>query len=414
MPGSSSLSSHLQNASVLNAAPGLSARVAQPLVALLDFADGTLVRATEAANQDPRDPAIDGTGAYAWAYLEATEAANHLGNNVPRIFRDSAIFIEGARTNDARESWFNTWGLIGSASLATDDAESPDIDSSGQGAATITFTASAADGVNHVTTIAAGVGSDNSSAMISCWLRATSGTEEARIGLLSKDASTLLLSADLTITTTWTRFFFEVVDIGAGVVAPEGRVHNSTDAAARSVEAWGFQVEEASSFASSDIRANDASTPRNLDDLVMAQADIDTRFFVEGFEIFIWPAHASGNIHNDEFIVNGADNIARRRIILDQKTPSESSVVYRANSSTNRTTGNFTFVVGDKITINVQHDGGGGTEEMRVFVNDVEVAGSPVDLSASGSAWSVQDYQFGASTLKTSPFFGVISRPRSL
>lgn len=238
---------------------------------LLDYSlADTMTRATEAAFQDPRSVAAGGKGAYPWAFVGGSEAANWLGSGVMRILGDGAILIEGARTNKMPESDLNTWTLIGSATVSTDDATAPDADTN---ADTVTFTALATDAITHETTIDAGAGSDNDAAIVSCWLRSTSGTEEARIGLMDKDTTTRLLSADLTVTTTWTRFEFEVLDIGAGVVAPDGLIQNSTDAAARSIEVWGFQVEHdtLTNFKTSDIRTSGAAATRNID--IVSYAD---------------------------------------------------------------------------------------------------------------------------------------------
>lgn len=240
-----------------------------PTTLPLDYSRAAFDRATEAANTDTRSPGKGGTGAFAGAFLEASEAANWKLTNVARIFSDGAYLCESARTNDLAESWFDDtlWATIGAAALTSDDAASPDFDSSGESAATLVFSASAADGVSHVTTIGAGAGTDNDSAFISCWLRAVSGTEEARIGLLDKDGVTTLLSGDLPLTTTFTRFTFEVLDIGAGILSPEAIVFNSSDAAARTIEVWGFQVEHNAPFVSSPIRASGAASTRNKDDM---------------------------------------------------------------------------------------------------------------------------------------------------
>ena len=248
---------------------------------LLDYADANFVRATEAANYDPR------TG----AYVESTEPANWLGTGVPCIYADGAVRVEGARTNKMPESSLGTWTLIGSASVSSDDATAPDYDTN---ADTVTFAALATDAVTHPTSIAADASTDNDSAWVSCWLRCTSGTEEARIGLLDKDTTTRLLSADLTVTTTWTRFEFEVADIGAGVVAPAGLIQNSSDAAARSIEAWGFQVEHNAPFVSSDIRTSGAAATRNRDDLEFgAGADLGAVINSQTVQFDFWCAQTS-------------------------------------------------------------------------------------------------------------------------
>ncbi len=259
---------------------------------ILDYNDAdTKTRATEAPFQDPRLPSEGGTGVFAWAYVGGLLAANWLASNVMRIFVDGAILIEEARTNKMPESDLDTWTLIGSATVSTDDATAPDLDTN---ADTITFTALATDAITHETTIAAGAGSDNDSAFVTCWLRCTSGTEEARIGLMDKDTVTRLLSADLTVTTTWTRFSFEVTDIGAGVVAPDGLIQNSSDAAARSIEAWGFQVEHLETIVSSDTRTAGAAGTQNADDaefsaLTAAQAAA----FAASWTLDFWPNWSS-------------------------------------------------------------------------------------------------------------------------
>ncbi len=225
-------------------------QIAQPLnYSLLS----SFTRAGEAAFIDPRTP---------WGFQGGTEALNYLADDVSRVFSDGGILMEEGRTNFMAESWFNTWAAEVGASFLIDNAASPDANISGKSAATVTFSANALSRLRNTTGIVVGAGSDNTDAIVSCWLRSTSGTESARIGLRSKDGSAFLLSTDITVTTTFVRHTFYVADIGAGATQPHGLLVNGTDAAARTIEAWGFQVEHLFEHITSPIRTDGATVTR--------------------------------------------------------------------------------------------------------------------------------------------------------
>ncbi len=252
---------------------------------LLDYNQAdTFIRATEAAFADPRS---------GWAFQAETEAANWKGINVLRLFGDGAVLIEAARENTMPESDLATWVVDGGASISADDATAPDEDTN---ADTVTFGASATDRVRHATTITSGAGSDATEALVSCWLRSTSGTETTRIGLRSKDGAAFLLSADLAVTTTWTRFEFSVADIGTGANSPEGVIQNATDAAARSDEAWGFQVEHLFKFKTSDVRTSGAAATRNKEILRYAAGNYPDRLATGRAKWSVWPSWSSATI----------------------------------------------------------------------------------------------------------------------
>lgn len=370
-------------------------------------------RATEAACSDTRPPLRGGTGAFAGAFLDVTEEGNWPPSGVPRIFTDGAYLCESARKNDLAESWFDDtlWATTGSAVLTSDDAASPDFDSTGESAATVVFSASAADGVSHVTTIGAGVGTDNDSAFVSCWLRSTSGTEEARLGLIDKDGITLLLSGNLTLTTTWTRFSFNVVDIGAGVLSPVAILYNSTDAAARTIEPWGFQVEHNAEFPSTTIRSSGASATRNLDDMRFAAGSWSNRLatgksrvsFVPNFDAVDRALPASVYL----FASFGSAHYLRIRIV---------AAVWRVQffnnageSGGNMLGGTAPWVAGDLITITTDHVSG----VVECTRNGVDALVAPSDLEAAGGSWdNTADTLFvGQNTGNTEHIEGVMTQP---
>lgn len=377
-------------------------RVASASRFLLDYDNATPVRATEAAFVDTRTD----------AFQKTTEAANWKGNNVARIFSDGGLLVEGARTNEMPESWFDTWALVGSATLTTDDATAPDFDSSGEGAATVTFTASATDGVSHATAIAADASTDNDTAIVSCWLRCTSGTEEARIGLLDKDTSTLLLSSDLTITTTWTHFTFEVADIGAGVVTPAGLLYNSTDAAARSVEAWGFQVEHNDPFASTSIRTTGAAATRNKDNTVYNPGDWPTIMATGKWSICWVPNFNSaddptaGRVYAMCFAAAG--HYVRFRF------SGAAWVVWFANTSGNTQLtlngGSSAWSRNDEIVTTVDHI----TGDVTCFKNGSDAESSISALGAAAGSWSIGNaLRVGEDFSGNNQCHGILLRPVS-
>ncbi len=370
---------------------------------LLDYADAdTFARATEAAFVDPRPVAAGGTGAFPWDFVGGSEAANWKGNNVTRINSDGSVMIEGARTNKMPESSLNTWTLLGSASVSTDDATAPD---GAANADTITYAASADDALTHPTTIIAGAGSDNASAMVSCWLRSPSGAQEARIGLMDKDTSTRLLSSDFTVTTTWTRFEFLVADIGAGAASPDGLIQNSTDAAARSIEAWGFQVEEGTAFKSSDIRTAGAAATQNLDDMSFAMANVPDALKSGRFAFTFWAEFDNSHAVNGVNISLIGAAVAVRQVEIQGRTANRFQLRLRGPSGLVTTPPDVVFSIGQAVTVTCDHVAG-----------SIEIAGATagngVTVGTPTGGWAADASLFiGNNGTKATPFFGVISRP---
>lgn len=100
---------------------------------ILDYSEGTMLRSGEAAFVDSRA---------GWRFVGASEATNYKLTNVPRIFTDGAVLIEGSRTNRMPDSsdttvWTGSFGTplqvtgLTGPDLST-DAVSIEDDSNGQ------------------------------------------------------------------------------------------------------------------------------------------------------------------------------------------------------------------------------------------------------------------------------------------
>ena len=227
----------------------------QPLVR---FADGTFTRASEGSYYT-QPPGGEGSTFIAWA-----------SSNVLRydaIDGAPLALFEGSQTNlcnyseDLNQaSWVKT-----GASISGTTATAPD------GAAdccTVAFTASAADMVMRTVTGTA----DNTTYLTTVFARRTSGSGNVRLRVFRRDG-VASVSADLPISTTWTRIEYSV-NWGTGATTPEVGIINDAAGSAQSVEVWGFDVKSTGGsvgpMPTSYIRTTAGSATRNLDLLTYA------------------------------------------------------------------------------------------------------------------------------------------------
>ena len=223
------------------------------------WSDGTFTRTSEGSYYT-QAPGGAGSTFIAWA-----------GSNVLRydaIDGTPLALFEGSQTNlcnyseDLNQA---SWTKTG-ASISGTTATAPDGDADCN---TVAFTASASDSVMRTVTGTA----DNTSYVTTVFARRTSGSGNVRLRVLKRDG-VASLSADLAISTTWTRLEY-VVNWGTGATTPEVGIINDAAGTAQSVEVWGFDVKSAAtvgSFASSYIRTTNGSATRNADVLTYASA----------------------------------------------------------------------------------------------------------------------------------------------
>lgn len=226
----------------------------QPLVR---WSDGTFTRTSEASYYT-QPPGGAGSTFIAWA-----------SSNVLRydaIDGAPLALFEGSQTNlcnyseDLNQA---SWTKTG-ATISGTTATAPDGDADCN---TVSFTASASDSVMRTVSGTA----DNTSYVTTVFARRISGSGNVRLRVLKRDG-VASVSADLPISTTWTRLEY-TVNWGTGATTPEVGIINDVAGTAQDVEVWGFDVKSAAtvgSFASSYIRTTVGSATRNADVLTYA------------------------------------------------------------------------------------------------------------------------------------------------
>lgn len=222
--------------------------LAQPLVRFSDTG-GTFTRTSEGSYYLGA-PGGAGSTFIAWASSNALRYDAIDGTQL-------ALF-EGSQTNlcnyseDLNQA---SWTKTG-ASISGTTATAPD----GQADCnTVTFTASATDMVMRTVTGTA----DNTSYMTTVYARRTSGSGNVRLRIVKRDG-VASVSADLPISTTWTRIEYSV-NWGTGATTPEVGIINDVAGSAQSVEVWGFDVKATLTFPTSYIRTTGGSATRGAD-----------------------------------------------------------------------------------------------------------------------------------------------------
>ena len=222
----------------------------QPLVR---FADGTFTRASEGSYYT-QAPGGAGSTFIAWS-----------SSNVLRydaIDGTPLALFEGAQTNlcnyseDLNQaSWVKTGASISGTTATAPDGEAD--------CNTVAFTANAADMVMRTVTGTA----DNTTYLTTVFARRTSGSGNVRLRVLKRDGIASV-SADLPISTTWTRIEYSV-NWGTGATTPEVGIINDSAGGSQSVEVWGFDVKSTGggvgAMPTSYIRTTAGSATRNLD-----------------------------------------------------------------------------------------------------------------------------------------------------
>lgn len=218
----------------------------QPLVR---FADGTFTRTSEGSYYVAA-PGGAGSTFIDWAL-----------SNVMRMDSVDGLplaLFEGSQTNICQysedlnqASWTKTGATIsGTTATAPDGAAD---------CCTVTFTASASDSV--MRTVASSA--DNVVYMTTVFARRTTGSGNVRLRVVKRDG-VVAVSADLPISTTWTRIEY-LLNWGTGATTPEVGIINDVAGTAQNVEVWGFDSKATLTFPTSYIRTVGANATRSAD-----------------------------------------------------------------------------------------------------------------------------------------------------
>jgi hypothetical protein len=169
-------------------------------------------------------------------------------SGAPRI-TDRGVLVEGARTNLAlwsQEFDNAAWQKNSSATVTANAVVAPDG----------TLTADQIDLANdELSRVQQPVSASTATYAFSVWLRVASGSVSIRFGH-STDLNVI------TVTSTWQRFTSSVAIVSPN--APNLTIRNESGAGAKTLYAWGAQL-EAASFASSYVKSEAAAATRASD-----------------------------------------------------------------------------------------------------------------------------------------------------
>ena len=222
---------------------------------LIKFSSGTFTRTSEGSYYT-QPPGGASSVFIAWA-----------SSNVLRydaIDGKAMALFEGPQTNlcnyseDLNQaSWTKTGASISGTTATAPDGEAD--------CNTVAFTASATDRVMRQVTGTA----DNATYVTTVFARRTTGSGNVRLRVLKRD-NVASVSADLPISTTWTRLEY-AINWGTGATTPEVGIINDAAGTSQSVEVWGFDVKLQNAgnpnTATSYIRTTAGSATRAIDSL---------------------------------------------------------------------------------------------------------------------------------------------------
>lgn len=214
-------------------------------------------------SQIPTDGDGDLTVTRASQRTEVNAAGNiqTISDNVPSLDFSLGscpfLALDPSSTNLALQSadFGTTWTTSGGASVATNNASSPD---GGTNADTLTLSAAAASRVDQIVSV-----STLTEYTLSVYAKTASGTKDFRLGY--NDGTSTTASSDLTATTTWQRFSFTFT---TSVIHtnPRIRISNDTGGNAGDLIIWGAQL-ESDGYATSLIPTTTVAVARAADDL---------------------------------------------------------------------------------------------------------------------------------------------------
>lgn len=371
---------------------------------LLDYSQGTFTRSSEAAFQDPRD---------SWAFKGSSESDNWKATNVPRIFDDGAILIEGARTNLARRSeeldvqggiWINA---STNASASSETAIAPDL---GADADLVYFQDATTNPLwrQDISAIA-----NDLTSSITFWFQSTGSgeTEEIRLFNRQRDGATFVYTP-VTASNDWQRFT-HLAPNGSGSSNLAVGIQNGNAGGIKTFRAWGAQFEANVLFPSSFIRTTSASATRAIDVLTFPSGTFDDYLLTENQEWVVYPAFDSnyfaGNVTSAAahsiFSYSGGGGLARMRLRASNTGEGGIQVLNNAASAMLQYLTGFSWSAGQRLSLT--YNPTTGILICKGFTTgDGEYAPTGIVETFSG------ELRIGRVAGATDAFFGVIDRPR--
>ena len=393
---------------------------------LADYANGVFGRISEAAFFDP----TDGAG-----FVEATEAANWLANNVWRLYSSGNILLESARTNEVIYSAdMSSWTMASGTGTETAGQTAPDastsayrIEDTDAGSTTRWYesliTLSALPYVACVLILKDNdtsrfpefqitqIGAVITGGTIGVQLNTSTGATSTRIGSPT--------TVRVTSAGDWWYLEIGFICTTGGTVRPTiypavtASIGTVDVAATGAITPWGVQIETTGAVGvvgsqTSPIRTAGVIATRAQETLYVPQADVDVALYDVGFEIDIWPNHDSGTAgHTVSYICNTVAS-SRNYLRLNPQNATDTRMWYRSATSGALQSANFTFVKGDKLTVRVEHQ-----VLMTILKNDAPLL--TLSLAAAADNWVHADLYVGGSASGTLFVDSmIISPPRPL
>lgn len=209
---------------------------------LLAWADGTFLRTTEGSYYTAAD-------ALAWATANTRRSSVEFG--------ESLALIESSRTNIlTRSEDFSGWSAT-TTTVTTNAGTAPDGDAD---AATL-----AHQSATNSRLVLTGLSTLGASELVtlSRWVKNSSGDGSTRLQLIQKDATTEV-SINSTAGAAWAREVNRAASTGAGGSNPQAWHRNGSVSGARTIFAWGIQLERGR-YETSYIRTVNSAVTRGAD-----------------------------------------------------------------------------------------------------------------------------------------------------
>lgn len=352
-------------------------------VYLLDYADATFTRSSEAAAVDPR------TG---WAFYDL--ATPWPGVDVARIMSDGAILVEGARTNvDTQARDFSTW-TGSNAAVTTGSIDGPDgITTTGD---LIEATSATSPKITKATGLSSGA------VTLSVYLRRATWSGTVTIALTD---GTTTVTAGLVLSDTWQRVTVTLPSAASAVTA---EIRLGADATA---DCYADLVQvEAGAFSCSPIRTPGVAATRAGDQPTVPAGSWDALANASRFVVDVWPEFAStmSPPAGTQYHVFSPGGTVR---LLFRWSGSNWEIRFSNSAGTSIESLSVAWAAYDNLRITCDHTSG------LVLVENVTTgtADTAIAASAAGGSWAGYaglDLHVGQST-STNHLHGVLGRPEA-